>query len=124
MGIWTRKSIQDLSSSLLLEERQLRPVLGPLDLIMLGIGAVIGAGLFSLTGIAAAENAGPAITLAFLIAAIGCLCGTLLLRACQHDPHRRLCLHLHLRHNRGACCLDDRVESDSRICHWGCHCLY
>ena len=39
---------------------------------MLGIGAIIGAGLFSLTGIAAAENSGPAIAISFIIAAIGC----------------------------------------------------
>jgi amino acid transporter len=35
-------------------------------------GAIIGAGLFSLTGIAAAENAGPAVTLSFILAAVGC----------------------------------------------------
>ncbi|MBF6610171.1 MAG: amino acid permease, partial [Chryseobacterium sp.] len=40
--------------------------------IALGIGAIIGAGLFSLTGIAAAEHAGPAVTLSFIVAAIGC----------------------------------------------------
>jgi len=50
----------------------LRRSLGPLNLITLGIGAIIGAGLFSLTGIAAAENAGPAIALSFVVAAIGC----------------------------------------------------
>ncbi|MCC7173691.1 MAG: amino acid permease [Bryobacterales bacterium] len=50
----------------------LKRTLGPMSLVALGIGAIIGAGLFSLTGIAAAENAGPAIALSFLIAAIGC----------------------------------------------------
>jgi APA family basic amino acid/polyamine antiporter len=53
-------------------EHTLKRTLGPLNLIALGIGAIIGAGLFSLTGIAAAENAGPAIALSFMIAAIGC----------------------------------------------------
>ena len=38
----------------------------------LGIGAIIGAGLFSITGIAAANHAGPSITISFIIAAIGC----------------------------------------------------
>lgn len=38
----------------------------------MGVGAIIGAGLFSLTGIAAAENAGPAVTLSFIVAALGC----------------------------------------------------
>ncbi|HTZ71750.1 MAG TPA: amino acid permease [Acetobacteraceae bacterium] len=46
--------------------------LGPTALVALGIGAIIGAGIFSLTGIAAADNAGPAVTLSFLIAAVGC----------------------------------------------------
>jgi APA family basic amino acid/polyamine antiporter len=50
----------------------LRRTLGPWNLVALGIGAIIGAGLFSLTGIAAAEHAGPAIALSFVIAAIGC----------------------------------------------------
>src|ERR1700739_1171379 len=50
----------------------LRRTLGRTQLVSLGIGAIIGAGLFSLTGIAAAENAGPAIALSFVVAAIGC----------------------------------------------------
>ncbi len=54
------------------EAHTLRRALGPWNLISLGIGAIIGAGLFSLTGIAAAENAGPAIALSFVVAAVGC----------------------------------------------------
>jgi len=50
----------------------LKRTLGPVNLIAIGVGVIIGAGLFSLTGIAAAENAGPAVTLSFMIAAIGC----------------------------------------------------
>jgi APA family basic amino acid/polyamine antiporter len=50
----------------------LKRALGPWNLVGLGIGAIIGAGLFSLTGIAAAENAGPAIVLSFMLAALGC----------------------------------------------------
>lgn len=53
-------------------EHKLKRTLGPMSLISLGIGAIIGAGLFSLTGIAAAENAGPAVVLSFAIAAFGC----------------------------------------------------
>lgn len=50
----------------------LKRSLNPINMIALGIGVIIGAGLFSLTGIAAANNAGPAVTLSFLIAAVGC----------------------------------------------------
>jgi basic amino acid/polyamine antiporter, APA family len=50
----------------------LKKTLGPLNLVALGIGAIIGAGLFSLTGIAAADHAGPAVVLSFVVAAIGC----------------------------------------------------
>jgi APA family basic amino acid/polyamine antiporter len=53
-------------------DHTLRRTLGPMNLIGLGIGAIIGAGLFSLTGIAAANHAGPAVVLSFMIAAIGC----------------------------------------------------
>ena len=50
----------------------LKRSLGGFSLIAIGIGVIIGAGLFSLTGIAAANNAGPAVTLSFLVAAVGC----------------------------------------------------
>ena len=46
--------------------------MGPFNLVTLGIGAIIGAGLFSITGGAAAHNAGPAVTISFVIAAIAC----------------------------------------------------
>src|SRR2546423_15121632 len=54
------------------EHGSLKRTLGPVQLVALGIGAVIGAGLFSLTGIAASQKAGPAGVLSFVIAAIGC----------------------------------------------------
>lgn len=46
--------------------------LGAGSLVALGIGAIIGAGLFSLTGVVAAEHAGPAVVLSFIISAVGC----------------------------------------------------
>lgn len=53
-------------------EGTLKRTLGSRNLVALGIGAIIGAGLFSITGGAAANNAGPAITISFIVAAVGC----------------------------------------------------
>ena len=54
------------------EHTTLKRTLTATSLVALGIGAIIGAGLFSLTGIAAAKHAGPAVTLSFVVAAFGC----------------------------------------------------
>jgi APA family basic amino acid/polyamine antiporter len=53
-------------------ENQLKRTLGPGNLVALGIGAIIGAGLFVRTAAAAGEAAGPAVVLSFIIAAVGC----------------------------------------------------
>ncbi len=53
-------------------EHTLKRSLGALNLVTLGIGAVIGAGIFTLTGQAAALNAGPAVALSFVLAGITC----------------------------------------------------
>lgn len=53
-------------------EHTLKRTLSNTGLVSLGVGAIIGAGLFSLTGIAAAENAGPAVIISFIIAALAC----------------------------------------------------
>lgn len=71
MGIWTKKSIESLKKEG--SSSSLRRALTAKDLVLLGIGVTVGAGIFSVTGIAAAFHAGPAIILSFLIAAIGCL---------------------------------------------------
>ncbi len=54
-------------------EHSLRRALGPTNLITLGIGAIIGTGIFVITGTATAEHAGPAILLSFIFAALGCV---------------------------------------------------
>ena len=54
-------------------EKGLKKTLSAAGLVALGVGAIIGAGLFSITGLAASTNAGPAITISFLIAAFGCV---------------------------------------------------
>lgn len=53
-------------------ESSLKRSLGPFQLILIGVGLTLGAGLFSITGLAAANYAGPAVTLSFIIAALGC----------------------------------------------------
>ena len=54
------------------EGPRLQRTLGPVGLTAIGIGAVIGGGIFVITGQAAAEHAGPAVLLAFILAAVGC----------------------------------------------------
>ncbi|MDP9179125.1 MAG: amino acid permease [Gemmatimonadota bacterium] len=75
MGIWTKKSIAGLQAEAGAEEGEhsLRRALGALNLTTLGIGAIIGAGIFVLTGTAAANYAGPAIVYSFILAGLGCL---------------------------------------------------
>jgi len=52
---------------------ELHRALGPVSLIMIGIGSIIGAGIFVIAGTAAAEHAGPSVVISFIIAAMGCL---------------------------------------------------
>ena len=54
-------------------DNDLKQTLGPIQLIALGIGAIIGAGIFVLTGHAAAGYAGPGVVISFAIAGTGCL---------------------------------------------------
>jgi len=73
MGLFTRKPLSLLTTEANLEgQHTLKKTLGWFNLTMLGIGAIIGAGLFSITGGAAANQAGPAITISFVVAAMGC----------------------------------------------------
>ncbi|MVA77458.1 amino acid permease [Auraticoccus sp. F435] len=71
-GLFRTKSIEQSIRDTEEPEHQLRKNLGALDLVVFGIGVCIGAGIFVLTGQAAASNAGPAIALSFLIAGLGC----------------------------------------------------
>jgi len=77
MSLWTRKSIGLLQAEAagegIEESQRLRRALGPMNLTTLGIGAIIGAGIFVLTGTAAAQYAGPGIVYSFLLAGTGCL---------------------------------------------------
>ncbi len=70
--LWITKPLDKLMAESTGEGNQLKRTLTATSLVALGIGAIIGAGLFSLTGIAAAEHAGPAVTISFVLAAFGC----------------------------------------------------
>jgi len=67
-----RKKLSDLTIEAFEEKQGLKRSLGPVSLVLLGIGVIIGAGIFVLTGHAAAQIAGPAIVLSFIIAGIAC----------------------------------------------------
>src|SRR5574341_799002 len=54
-------------------ENRLRRVLGPVQLSSLGIGAIIGTGIFVLTGVAAHDRTGPALMLSFVVSGIACI---------------------------------------------------
>ena len=73
MNVFARKTLEDLNQEARAEgQGTLKLHLGPVNLVLLGIGAIIGAGLFVRTAAAAAEHAGPSVTLSFIVAAIGC----------------------------------------------------
>ena len=72
-SLFATKSLQTLmQESQETGEHSLKRTLGPVNLVMLGIGAIIGAGLFVRTAAAIADRSGPSVTLAFIVAGIGC----------------------------------------------------
>ncbi len=71
-NIWIKKPLNILLHEVIDEEHGLKRTLSRLNLITLGIGAIIGAGIFVLTGQAAAAYAGPAVILSFIVAGIAC----------------------------------------------------
>jgi APA family basic amino acid/polyamine antiporter len=70
MGAFSKKSFSDLQAEA--DRGLLRRSLGPWNLTALGIGSIIGTGIFVLTGTAASQNAGPALVLSMIISAVGC----------------------------------------------------
>lgn len=75
MSLWkqmlSRKEIETILAEMAGEHR-LRRVLGPVALTAIGVGAIIGAGIFVMTGLAARNYAGPAVIVSYAVAAIGC----------------------------------------------------
>jgi APA family basic amino acid/polyamine antiporter len=69
MNLFRRKSVTDLRAEAL-SDHTLKRALGALNLTMLGIGAIIGTGIFVLTGTVAAQNSGPAVVLSFILAGL------------------------------------------------------
>ena len=72
MSLFVKKSVSQLMADAGDSEKGLKRTLGSGSLVALGIGAIIGAGLFVRTAAATAQNAGPSVTLGFIVAAIGC----------------------------------------------------
>ncbi|MBK7958788.1 MAG: amino acid permease [Bacteroidetes bacterium] len=72
MSLFRKKSISSLTAHPEAGEHTLKRSLSAMGLIALGIGAIIGAGLFVRTAAAAAQNAGPSVTIGFMVAALGC----------------------------------------------------
>src|SRR6201993_2017173 len=70
--LFARKSLETLQSEEKGEHR-LRRILGPVQLTALGVGAIIGAGIFILTGVAAHDRTGPALMLSFVLAGLACV---------------------------------------------------
>jgi APA family basic amino acid/polyamine antiporter len=71
-NIWLKKNIRQLANEASDDEKGLKRTIGTVGLIALGIGAIIGAGLFTSTAEAIANHTGPAVSISFLIAGIGC----------------------------------------------------
>ena len=72
MSLFVKKPISVLLAEAADTEKGLKKTLSAGALVALGIGAIIGAGLFVRTAAAAAQSAGPSVTIGFIVAAIGC----------------------------------------------------
>ena len=72
MSLFRTKSVEQSIAETEEPEHRLKKNLGALDLTIFGVGVIIGAGIFVYTGLVAATNAGPAISLSFLIAGLAC----------------------------------------------------
>lgn len=72
-AMWRKRRIEDLVERVNNHPHQLRRSLSGWDLTLLGIGAIVGAGIFVITGIAAATKAGPALSVSFVVSGLACL---------------------------------------------------
>jgi APA family basic amino acid/polyamine antiporter len=72
MNVFARKPVEKYHADLASEGHSLKRALGPLELTLLGVGAIIGTGIFVLTGVAAVDHAGPGVVLSFALAGLAC----------------------------------------------------
>lgn len=113
--LFARKPLEMLLEELHGENR-LRRVLGPVQLTALGVGCIIGTGIFVLTGRAAHDTTGPALMLSFVAAGTACIFAAL----CYAEfasmvPVAGSAYTVCLRHSRGALRLDHRLGSNSGV---------
>jgi APA family basic amino acid/polyamine antiporter len=73
MNLFRKKSIAEMLAHSQSKDGSLKKALGAFDLTMLGVGAIVGTGIFVLTGVAAAQHAGPALVLSFILAGLACV---------------------------------------------------
>jgi len=91
---WRKKPISAYQAEM--KKSELNRVLGRWGLTSLGIGAIIGGGIFTLTGIAAHDHAGPALALSFVIAGVGCLFASyVMLNFLRYCPLKDLLMLIH-----------------------------
>ena len=115
------KNLDDLMHEAEPPERSLKRALGAFDIVMLGIGAIIGAGIFATIGTAVAGDAmrpgaGPGIILSFALTAVACaFCGLCYAEFASHRPDLRERLHVFVCDPRRAGGLDHRVGPDHRV---------
>ena len=99
MSLWATKSIAGLRAEAdAAGETTLKRALGPINLVTLGIGAIIGAGIFVLTGQAAALHAGPAVPISMALVGVACAFGFLAFRIAHSTIH---CTYNHVMHRFG-----------------------
>jgi hypothetical protein len=97
------------------EKQSLKRVMGSVELTFLGVGAIIGTGIFVLTGVAAALYAGPAVIISFVISGFAATLAAL----CYSEMAQRLLFYVFL--HGGNHCLADRLEPDFGV-PGGCRC--
>jgi hypothetical protein len=113
-GLLARKPTRTLIAEAR-DQRGLRRAVGALDLTALGIGGIIGTGIFVIIGEAIGDS-GPAIVLSFVLAGVTCVLGVQLCRDRVDHPDLGLGLHVFVRDARRARGVDHRLGPSSSWC--------